>query len=344
MAALPIKTLMTRIGADFDRFVVACGEVAGAWARDTAQPATMDPAQDIDVLVVFRERGHLPVHYLALLHGFVKLHYPRSAIESQDGCLRLKLLQVRLRLAPAHESLTGMQIPGGGRSWVRIDPTAALQQLTGRDAQHGGLILPVVRLARYWNLRNGRVFAAWELEQKVLGHRFGYVGKHLKAYWFDFMRARIVDAASPARAEAVRQMRRDLDEIDQLSLAGKAADATARIEKMLPIPARLLAGAREADGYIALWRDGIPSLGRRHPCPGAGTVDRPQVGTCAAGEGTQRRTVRSSSRRRMGLARWSFMPAARQFSRSPMKAAAVRATMGVCWFGLGWARMARVAP
>ncbi|MES2919311.1 MAG: hypothetical protein V4729_11940 [Pseudomonadota bacterium] len=241
MAALPIKTLMTRIGAEFDRFVVARCEVAGAWARDTALPVAMDPAQDIDVLVVFRERGHLPAHYLALLHGFVQLHYPPSAIEYQDGCLRLKLLQVRLRLVPAHESLTGMQIPGGGRSWVRIDPAAALQQLTSRDAQHGGLILPVVRLARYWNVRNGRVFAGWALEQKVLGHRFGYVGKNLKAYWFDFMRALIVEpAASPARAEAVRKMRRDLDEIDQLSLAGKAADATARIEQMLPIPARLL--------------------------------------------------------------------------------------------------------
>lgn len=244
MAAMPIKTLMTRIEAEFDRFVVARCEVAGSWERDTSLPAAMDPEEDIDVLVVFRERGHLPDHYLKLLHDFAQLHYPKSAIERLEGGLRLKLLQSRLRLVPAHESLTGMQIPGGGRSWVRIDPAAALQQLSTKDAQHEGLILPVVRLTKYWNVRNGRVFGAWELEQKVLGHRFAYVGKNLKAYWFDFMRSLIVDpTASPARAEAVRQARRDLDEIDKWLQGGQAAEAKARIEQMLPIPSRLLAGS-----------------------------------------------------------------------------------------------------
>lgn len=244
MAAMPIKTLMTRIEAEFDRFVVARCEVVGSWERDTSLPAAMDPEEDIDVLVVFRERGHLPDHYLKLLHEFAQLHYPKSAIEFQNGILRLKLLQSRLRLVPAHESLTGMQIPGGGRSWVRIDPAAALKQLTDKDAQHDGLILPVVRLCKYWNVRNGRVFSAWDLEQKVVGHRFAYVGKNLKAYWFDFMRSLIVDpTASPAKAEALRQMRRDLDEIDKLLQGGKAAEAKACIEKMLPIPSKLLGGS-----------------------------------------------------------------------------------------------------
>lgn len=241
MAAMPIKTLMTRIEAEFDRFVVARCEVMGSWERDTSLPAAMDPEEDIDVLVVFRERGHLPEHYLRLLHEFVQLHYPKSAIEFQDGILRLKLLQSRLRLVPAHESLTGMQIPGGGRSWVRIDPAAELRQLTEKDAQHDGLILPVVRLSKYWNVRNGRVFGTWEMEQKVVNHRFAYAGKNLKAYWFDFMRSLIVDpTASPARAEAVRQMRRDLDELDKLLQGGKAAEAKSRIEQLLPIPSRLL--------------------------------------------------------------------------------------------------------
>jgi hypothetical protein len=247
MVELPLKTLQTRIGAEFDRFVVSRSEVAGAWARDTSLPAAMDPDEDINLLVVFRERGHLPEHYLNLLHQFAQLHYPRSAIEFANGVLRIKLLQGRVRLVPAHESVTGMQIPASATTWVRIDPVEAARQLADKDRQHEGLVLPVVRLAKYWNVRNGRVFSSWDIEQKVVAHRFAFVAKNLKAYWFDFMRSLMVDAAaaaaSPAKAEAVRQMRRDLDEIDKLLAAGKAAEAKAHVEKMLPIPARLLAGA-----------------------------------------------------------------------------------------------------
>lgn len=243
MVALPLKTLQMRLEAEFDRFVVSRSEVAGAWARDTALPAAMDPDEDIDMLVIFRERGHLPDHYLQQLHQFALLHYPKSAIEFANGVLRLKLLQTRIRLVPAHESLNGMQIPASATTWVRIDPAEAVRQLAEKDRQHEGLVMPALRLAKYWNVRNGRVFGNWELEQKVLAHRFAFVAKNLKAYWFDFMRSLMVDAtATPVKAEAVRQMRRDLDELDKLLQAGKTAEAKARIEAMLPIPAKLLGG------------------------------------------------------------------------------------------------------
>lgn len=243
MVELPLKTLKLRIEAEFDRFVVSRSEVAGAWARGTSLPAAMDPEEDINLLVVFRERGHMPAHYLEQLHQFAQLHYPRSAIEFANGGLRLKLLQGRVRLVPAHESVTGMQIPASATTWVRIEPAEFARQLADKDRQHEGLVLPVLRLAKYWNVRNGRVFSSWELEQKVVAHRFAFVAKNLKAYWFDFMRSLMVDAtASPAGAEAVRQMRRDLDELDRLQREGKTAEAAARIEQMLPIPSRLLAG------------------------------------------------------------------------------------------------------
>ncbi|MFZ5529762.1 MAG: SMODS domain-containing nucleotidyltransferase [Pseudomonadota bacterium] len=243
MAELPIKTLKLRIEAEFDRFVVSRSEVAGAWARDTSLPAAMDPDEDINLLVVFRERGHMPDHYLRQLHEFAQLHYPKSSIEFANGVLRLKLLQGRVRLVPAHESVTGMQIPSSATTWVRIEPAEFARQLADKDRQHEGLVLPVLRLAKYWNVRNGRVFSSWELEQKVLAHRFAFVAKNLKAYWFDFMRSLMVDAtATPVKAEAVRQMRRDLDELDKLLQADKTAEATARIEAMLPIPAKLLGG------------------------------------------------------------------------------------------------------
>lgn len=244
LVTVALTTLVTRIEAGFERFVVARAEVAGSWARETLLPAAMDPDEDIDLLVIFRERGHLPAHYLGLLHDCLQRHYLKSAIDLKDGQLRLTLLQGRIRLLPALESLTGVQIPGPGTSWVRIDPAAALAALQDKDRQHDGLILPVVRLVKYWNARSGHPFGTWDLEQRVLQHRFAFVPrKNLKAYWFDFMRGLIIDpAAGPVHAEAVRRMRRELDEIDRLLQGGQGAEALARVEQMLPIPARLLAG------------------------------------------------------------------------------------------------------
>lgn len=240
---VPLKTLMTRIGAEFDRYVVTRSEVFGAFARDTRLPTAMDPESDVDVLVVFRERGQAPAHYIAQLREFAELHYPKISISTDGHALYLKLLQARFELVPAHDSIAGVQIPArDGSGWVRTDPVAALRELQEKDKQHQGLLLPVIRLAKYWNARAGHPIASWELEQRAVAHRFSFTPKNLKAYWFDFMRTlHTPHTMAPAQAERIRQMRRTLDEIDQLTLANKPHEALAKIEALLPLPARLLA-------------------------------------------------------------------------------------------------------
>lgn len=272
---VPLKTLMTRIGAEFDRYVVTRSEVFGAFARDTRLPQAMDPESDVDVLVVFRERGHAPAHYIAQLREFAALHYPKISIHCDGQRLYLQLLQARFELIPAHESLSGVQIPvqhpfgaaGGtaGRGtgvaagastgmasasgivshsagWTRTDPAAELRDLQAADKLHQGLLLPVVRLAKYWNARAGHPYPSWDLERRAVAHRFSFVPKNLKAYWFDFMRSlQAPPSMPPAKAERVREMRRTLDGIDQLIAVGKPQEAEARIEAMLPLPVKLLA-------------------------------------------------------------------------------------------------------
>ena len=240
---VPLKTLMTRIGAEFDRYVVTRSEVFGAFARDTRLPQAMDPQSDVDLMVVFRERGHPPAHYISQLRQFAELHYPRVSIHSDGQSLYLQLLQARFELVPAHESVSGVQIPvKGGGFWVRTDPAEDIRQLLEKDKLHNGLLLPVIRLAKYWNARAGHPFPSWDIEHRAVAHRFAFVPRNLKAYWFDFMRSlHASPAMAPAKTESIRQMRRALDEIDQLTLASKTHDALTKIEALLPLPARLLA-------------------------------------------------------------------------------------------------------
>lgn len=238
-----LKTLMTRIGAEFDRFVVTRTAVFGSFTRDTLLPAAIDPETDVDVLVVFRERGQKPAVYIEKLRQFAALHYPSSAIISGNGTLHLKLVHARVELVPALEGINGLQIPGKGPlpAWVATDPEAAARELREKNAAHQGLILPLVRLARYWNALNDYPFASFELEQRVVGHRFAFVAKNLKAYFFDFMRSLpAAVTAGSVKAERIRVMRRTLEEIDQLLLGGKPEAALAKMEALLPFPEKLL--------------------------------------------------------------------------------------------------------
>lgn len=238
---VPLKTLMMRVGAEFDRFTVLRTEVFGSFTRETRLPVAMDPQSDVDVMVIFRERGQKPSAYVQQLQTFAELHYPRAAIVTTPHSLCLQFLQARIELVPAFDSINGVQIPKPGPvpGWQVSDLVGAAKALEEKDKAGEGLILPVIRLAKYWNARNGYPFTGWDLEQRVLVHRFGFAAKSLKAYWFDFMRSLVTMPG--VTGDKTRAMRRSLDEIDRLLLAGKPQEAEEVMEALLPLPESLLA-------------------------------------------------------------------------------------------------------
>lgn len=236
---VPLDRVLAQLAVEFPRTVVTRCEVVGSFGRDTCLPAAMDPQGDIDVLVLFHDTHHLPAYFLEQLQRFAEYHYPAGAIERRNGELHLRQPPAYLKLVPALGSLTGVQVPGPGMSWIRIDPFSAREQLRARDAQLDGLGLPLVRLAKYWNACNGYPFASWDLEQRVVSHRF--LGEHnLQACLFELLRALRPDPARGATAaEAVRRCHAELDAIDKLIVGRHFEQALELVEAMLPIPAAL---------------------------------------------------------------------------------------------------------
>lgn len=234
-----VDRVLAQVAADFPRHVVTRCEVVGSFSRDTCLPAAMDPQGDIDVLVLFQDTHHLPAYFLEQLQRFAEYHYPAGAIERRNGELHLKLPPAWIKLVPALGSLTGVQVPGPGMSWIRIDPFSAREQLRARDQQLDGLVLPLVRLAKYWNACNGYPFASWDLEQRVVSHRF-LGDRNLQACFFELLRALRPDPARGAvAAEAVRRSHARLDEIEKLIAGRHMEQALEGVEAMLPIPPAL---------------------------------------------------------------------------------------------------------
>lgn len=233
-----LKTLLTRLTAEFDRFTVVRTGLFGSFTRDTRLPPCMDRQSDVDVLVVFMERGHPPAHYVDKLRKFAELHYPRTAIATTDTTVCIELMHTRFELVPALEGLRGLQIPARAGGWQSTEPEELAKALQAKDKSHQELILPLLRLVKYWNALNRHPFDSFELEKRVLSHSFAFSPKNLKAYFFDFMRGLSAGALpGTGKAESARGVRKTLDEVDKLMLAGRPHEALLLIEALLPLPA-----------------------------------------------------------------------------------------------------------
>lgn len=248
--AISLKTLLTRLRAEFDKYDVSRLEAFGAFTRDTSLPPAMDRESDVDVMAVFTEAGRKPAYFIEKLKQVALLHYPRPSIAHRGHSLYIELLHTRFDLVPALDSLRGLQIPDKrGDGWQPCeDGGKALRQ---KDAQNAGLILPLLRLAKYWNARNEHPLDAFALEQRIAAHSFAMAPKNLKAYFFDFMRGlSTLPLADVAKAERVRALRRALDDIDRTAQGGDMLGAVAKMEAILPLPLPLppAAAARTAAG------------------------------------------------------------------------------------------------
>jgi predicted nucleotidyltransferase len=240
---ISLKTLLTRLRAEFDKYEMTRTELFGAFTRDTSLPHALDKESDVDVMVVFNDMGNKPGHFVEKLKHFAELHYPRTAVVRTGTSIYIELLHTRFDLVPAKDSLRGLQIPvKGGDAWQVSDVADAAKSLQQKDAQNAGLILPLVRLAKYWNARNDHPVDPFALEQRIVAHSFTMAPKNIKAYFFDFMRSLTVPLTDPVKAEKVRVLRKSLDEIDKIAQSGDLFEALARMQALLPLPATAPSG------------------------------------------------------------------------------------------------------
>lgn len=243
MVNVSLNMLTTRLAAEFDKYTVARINVFGAYARDTMLPVSMNPRSDVDVMVVFTDSAKKPQDFLAPLKKFAESHYPKPAIVQGPATINLELRHIRFELIPAIDTvrLGGLHIPSKVAlpAWQGTSPDDIEKSLKVKDQAGQGLILPLVRLVKYWNALNQFPFESFDLEKRVIAHSFALTPKNIKAYFFDFMRGLNTGHLPPTgKQECVRALRKTFDEIDQLALSGQQQPAIARMALLLPMPGR----------------------------------------------------------------------------------------------------------
>jgi predicted nucleotidyltransferase len=224
--------------------------IFGSYSRDTILPRSMDESSDIDYMIIFRDGSLRPQSYLDKLRRFVETSYSRSEIQQSNPTIQLSLNHIRFELVPATQHLFyGIQIPAKASSsddWICTDPVGLNKKLTEKNQSHGNFIKPLIRIVKYWNAQNGKVFDSYDLEKKILEFSFFgsgfFCAPNLEAYFFEFMSSLDVSWFAPDwKQQKIKRMKQIINTMSQYKSSNMAI-AEQELRKLLPAPTTGLFG------------------------------------------------------------------------------------------------------
>ena len=111
-----------------------------------------------------------PQTYLNWLKQFANNYYSRSEIHQDYPTIALELNHIKFELVPAvcPWGGNGLQIPAPKSdilNWINTDPEQLRIDELNANAISGFKLKPMIRLMKYWNIRNGRIVSSYELEK-----------------------------------------------------------------------------------------------------------------------------------------------------------------------------------
>lgn len=167
-----IRQLRYRLNREFKGQVTEIS-VFGSYARKTALSPENDPEVDVDLLIVFSDRGLQPQTYLERLKRFAEAYYPRSLSRRDHPAVVLNLAGMKFELVPAvvSFSLFPYKIPARGRlltDWRRTDPKKFNDELAKANKKNTSLVKPLIRCLKYWNATMGWPFVSYDLETHIV--------------------------------------------------------------------------------------------------------------------------------------------------------------------------------
>ncbi len=227
------QRLIGRLGQELSQQIIF-----GSYSRGTILPRKMDEKSDIDYMIIFKDGSFRPQTYLDKLRRFVEASYSQSEIKQSSPTIQLMLNHICFELVPATQNpLYGLYIPNkqnGTDSWMPTDPHGLNQRLAQKNQTHGNQIIPLVRIVKYWNAMNDKVFDSFELETKIIDFQFSSYGiwgyADLETYFFQFMPTLQVGWADPQwKQQKIQRLKSKLAEIQgQKSYSQQSAEATLR--------------------------------------------------------------------------------------------------------------------
>ncbi|MDE6885848.1 MAG: nucleotidyltransferase domain-containing protein [Helicobacteraceae bacterium] len=169
--------------------------IFGSYKRGTIIPRQFDDNSDVDIMVIFGKifggfyrlepRNNYPKKpqtYLQKLRDFIELRYPNSICKQSFPVVVLELNHIKFDLVPAIiDDFGDYKIPNK-QGWYQ---TQILDWITTNPNDLDGALVNdqtlrrLVRVAKIWNVKQGRIYDSYELEKWIVQKSFyGDLSEH----------------------------------------------------------------------------------------------------------------------------------------------------------------------
>lgn len=188
--ATSISTLRARLISWFGNDVKKQYQF-GSSVRETILPRRVDFESDVDYMVVFDNQDkNKPTTLLNRLRRFVEAKYSRSEVYQSSPTIVLELSHIKFELVPAYQDYSWLDtyyIPAPASDyvdWMTTNPSEILQKVNDANIRYNYQIKRLIRILKYWNVLNGKVYSSFELEYHLASRLF-WLCSSLEDYFFD---------------------------------------------------------------------------------------------------------------------------------------------------------------
>ncbi|SDI27334.1 SMODS domain-containing nucleotidyltransferase [Winogradskyella thalassocola] len=177
-----INTLSTKLGNYFDN--IASKFVFGSYDRRTILRRSKDSNSDIDFMVCFTDGNEwTPQTLMNRLKRFAVANYSKNEIYQSSPTIVLELSHIKFELVPAWGTYNIPAPASSYTTWIGTYPLTFKGQLNDKNRDNNYQIRKLIRLLKYWNVMNYKVYSSYELEKYVIDKYF-YFCTNLKDYFY----------------------------------------------------------------------------------------------------------------------------------------------------------------
>lgn len=217
--------------------------IFGSYTRGTMLPRKADSNSDVDYMIVFDNSSNFkPDTYLNHLRKFSECYYSRSEIYRSHPTVVLDLNHIKFELVPAFAAgwfSTGYKIPAPSTNyfdWMSTNPNGFNESLTEKNKETNFKLKPAIRLAKYWNARNGNIYSSFSIEEFMTDKNYSYGCSTVKDYFFEFALSLGTNNLPQASQAKVNRLQKIVNECISYDKLLQTYDAELKIQSLLPRP------------------------------------------------------------------------------------------------------------
>ncbi|MDH7462593.1 nucleotidyltransferase domain-containing protein [Chitinophagaceae bacterium 26-R-25] len=211
-------------------------KIFGSYSRDTF--IEKDSDADIDVLVVFKKQDYQSQTYLSKIMSFASDYYPRSVVYADHPTIAIELEHLKFEIVPGiFVTSEQVKIPAPKNiesKWILTNPTRFKIQLEKSDRNNRYLIKPTVRILKFLNCINDKLFDSFDIERQIANTTFS--SSLIKDYFYQSISSLEGIAKSEKQKKLISELKTRRKRLKTLETGGLSDYIETELKSFLPMP------------------------------------------------------------------------------------------------------------